>query len=417
MIKILHTADWHLGQLFYGYDRTFEHEQFLHWLKNTITELQVDVVLLSGDVFDLSNPAAVTIKLFYSFLQETTALNPNLQIIVTAGNHDSASRLESPKPLLVSTNIHIIGFIERDKSGSILFDKLMIPITDKNKQTKAWCMAVPFLRMGDYPICTDSSNPYAEGVTAFYKEAYHYVKKIKHPNQALLAMGHLHVQKAEISGMDDSERFIMGGVESLSADAFDADIAYVALGHIHKAQKIGGKEHIRYSGSPLPMSFSEIQYKHQVVIMELEDNKIQNIASHPVPVSVPLLRVPAKHQSLSEVLLALAELPNKEDENVQAPYLEVRVILHGPEPGLRHKIEEALEGKQVRLTRIDTQYAKEICSTPTQKNVQIDTTIHLDPTSLLQKVFAMKYNNPLPDNLQKMFQEVCEEIHQMENKA
>jgi len=160
-MKILHTADWHVGQLFHEYDRTYEHNNFLNWLVETLQNEKVDVLQISGDVFDLSNPSAASIKLFYTFLNRAVKANPELQIIITAGNHDSASRLESPKPLLESSNIHIIGLVEKNEDGNTDYDKLSIPLKDNVGEIKAWCLAIPFLRLGDYPIVADAENPYA----------------------------------------------------------------------------------------------------------------------------------------------------------------------------------------------------------------------------------------------------------------
>src|SRR5690242_1238982 len=143
-MNILHTADWHIGQLFYEYDRTNEHQQFLDWLLETLTTERINVLLISGDVFDLSNPSAASIKMFYAFLNQAVKKNPTLQIIVTAGNHDSASRLESPKPLLESSNIHIVGLIEKDEQGEVDYSKITIPLKDKAGNTKVWCIAAPF---------------------------------------------------------------------------------------------------------------------------------------------------------------------------------------------------------------------------------------------------------------------------------
>src|SRR5690606_27137934 len=112
-MKILHTADWHLGQLFHEYDRMLEHQQFLDWLVQTLQQEAIDVLLISGDVFDLSNPSAASIRQFYKFLNRAINIQPDLQIVVVAGNHDSASRLESPIPLLESSNIHIVGVVEK----------------------------------------------------------------------------------------------------------------------------------------------------------------------------------------------------------------------------------------------------------------------------------------------------------------
>lgn len=416
MIRILHTADWHIGQLFHEYDRGYEHRLFLEWLTTTLQEDEIDVLLISGDVFDQANPSAASLKLFYSFLNRSTKLNPHLQIIVTAGNHDSASRLESPRPLLESSNIHIVGVVEKDEKGEPDYSKITIPLKDRQGNTQAWCIAAPFLRLGDYPSMPDADNPYAEGVTAFYRNAYTYVQSVKAPSQAVIAMGHLHAQQAEISDADHTERLIMGGVESISAASFHPDIRYVALGHIHKAQRIGGNEHIRYSGSPLPMSFSETRYNHQVVLIDVEGDAVNDIRIKEVPVSVPLCRVPSAHSPVSEIISALEWMEPFDGEQRSAPYLEVRVLLDGPVPGLRHRVETALTGKNYRLAKIDVKYrtsptlsSKETPKHPEQLN-------ELKPLDVLSQSYKNKYDNPLPDELQKLFQLVLQEINELDKE-
>ncbi len=413
-MKILHTADWHIGQLFHEYDRTYEHQQFLNWLLETLINEHIDILLISGDVFDLSNPSAASIKMFYSFLNQAVKANADLQIIITAGNHDSPARLESPKPLLESSNIHIIGLIEKDENGRIDYSKIMIPLKGNDGNIKAWCIAAPFLRMGDYPVIANCENPYSEGVAAFYKEAFEYADSKRQAGQAIIVMGHLHTQQAEISDIDKMERLIMGGVECISASAFHESIAYVALGHIHKAQRIGGKEHIRYCGSPLPMSFSETNYKHQVVVFDLIDEKIESFKSIEIPVAVPLIQVPTVHSSLVDVLASLQQLPPLEGSYNIAPYLEVRVLLDGPEPGLRHKVETALAGKNIRLAKIDVRY--NIVLTDSEKNTAADRTQlnELKPLDVLHKVYQNKYNTPIPEDLVKLFQQVAQEVSEME---
>lgn len=406
-MKILHTADWHIGQLFHEYDRTFEHQQFLNWLVKILQEEQIDVLLISGDVFDLSNPGAASIRMFYSFLNQATSANSSLQIIITAGNHDSATRLESPKPLLESSNIHIIGVVEKDTEGSIDYDKLIIPLRNASGETQAWCLAVPFLRMGDYPPVADSTNPYTDGVAALYQDVFEYALKRKQDDQSIIAMGHLHTHSAEITDLDKTERLIMGGVECISATAFHEDIKYVALGHIHKAQRIGGKEHIRYSGSPLPMSFSELNYKHQVIVFDLHEDAIANLRSIEVPMSVSLKRVPAKHSPLHEVISLLEQLPSLDEDKEMSPYLEVRVLLEGPEPGLRHKVETALVGKHVRLAKIDVKYPQ---SNPNKREfITQDKLQELKPLDVFAKAYESKYNAEVPEDMVQLFKQVFEE--------
>jgi exonuclease SbcD len=408
-MKILHTADWHIGQLFHEYDRTYEHQQFLNWLVDTLQTEQIDVLLISGDVFDISNPSASSIKMFYSFLNKATKAIPDLQIVITAGNHDSASRLEAPKPLLESSNVHIIGLVEKDGEGNIDYQKLLVPIHDDSKNVKIWCLAIPFLRMGDYPTILNCANPYSEGVTALYKDAFEYASLKKQDGQTIIAMGHLHTHHAEVSDLDKTERLIMGGVECIPATAFHQDIKYVALGHIHKAQRIGGKEHIRYSGSPLPMSFSELNYKHQVIIFEL-DEEISELKSIEIPLSVPLQRIPQTPLPLHEVIGLLDNLPIMDNNLQTVPFLEVRILLDGPEPALRHKVETALAGKRVRLAKIDVKYPASTLEAA--EFITPDELSELQPFDVFGKVYQSRYNIDVPNDILQLFKQVAEEINQ-----
>ncbi|WPO84081.1 exonuclease SbcCD subunit D C-terminal domain-containing protein [Chryseobacterium sp. JJR-5R] len=406
-MKILHTADWHIGQLFHEYDRNAEHRQFLDWLVLTIQAEQIDVLLVSGDVFDISNPSAASVKLFYTFLNRAAGARQGLQIVITAGNHDSASRLEAPIPLLESSNIHIIGTIEKNGEGKINYEKLVIPLHDPSGNIKTWCLAIPFLRMGDYPVIPDCENPYAAGVAALYQEAFDYAEQKKQQGQTIIAMGHLHTHHAEVTDLDKTERLIMGGVECIPAAAFHPDIRYVALGHIHKAQRIGGKEHIRYSGSPLPMSFSELNYKHQVIVFEL-DQEISHLKSIEIPLFVPLQRISPAPLPLHEILALLEQLPSARDNPEVAPYLEVKVLVDGPEPALRHKIETALAGKHVKLTTIHQIYPASVKKVPeliTQEQLN-----ELQPSDIFEKAYQSRYNSSIPDGLMELFRQVTREI-------
>lgn len=414
-MKIIHTGDWHLGQLFYEYDRTFEHQMFLDWLINIIAEQQTDVLLISGDVFDLSNPSALTVRMFYTFLNRAVRANSDIQIVITAGNHDSPSRLESPKPLLESSNIHIIGMIEKDSDGNINFEKLVVPLKNKDGQIEILCLAIPFLRMGDYPIVAECSDPYAEGVAEMYKQVNDYALTQLKPDQSVIAMGHLYAAGAERSGNDEYERPILGNIECVSASAFPQDFKYVALGHIHKAQKIGGLDHIRYCGSPIPMSFSETNYSHQVISFDLNNGQIQNLHPIEIPTAIPLLRVPISHKSLHEVLSAISELPVAEVDLNIAPYLEAKVLLDGPEPGLRHKIETALKGKYARLAKIDVKHPMLAGDGETTfiTNKKLE---EIKPIEIFTKVYEAKYNVPVPEILTNLFNQVFQEVSQEENK-
>ncbi len=413
MLKILHTADWHMGQMFQRYDRFKEHEFFLKWLLETLEKEETDVLLISGDIFDISNPAAATIRQFYTFLNRAVTLNPALQIVVIAGNHDSPARIETPKPLLESSNIHLVGYVEKTAEKEIDCDKLIIPLKDKQGEVKAFCVAIPFLRIGDYPSMESNVNAYIDGVAALYDLVTKEAMARKSDYQGIIAMGHLHVQQAEITDMDRMERQIMGGVEGIPVSAFSNELAYVALGHIHKAQSVGGRQNVRYSGSPLPMSFSERNYKHQVVVFNLEGNTLSEMRFIEIPVCIPVISIPIVHAPIEEVLQTLDALPEVTGDKDLAPYLEVRVLEDRPDPSRRHKVEKALEGKYVRLATINLKSAVEEISEKSalESSKKLD---DLKPVDIFSKVYESKYGNAAPDDMLQLFNQVAFEVAQSE---
>lgn len=417
--NILHTADWHLGQLFYGYERTNEHRDFLDFLVKVIQEERIDALLISGDIFDYSNPSAATIKLFYSFLNRAMRVNPDLQIIVIAGNHDSPSRLEAPVPLLESTSIKIIGLVNKTDAGAINFNDFIVPIKAKNGSTIAYCLAVPFLRIGDYPSLPEATNSYTAGVESFYKGVYDVAASLRSNHEPIIAMGHLHTLDAEQTDMDKGERLIMGGQEFIPSSVFNDNIQYVALGHIHKAQTIGGKAHIRYPGSPIPVSFSEHQYKHQVVKFVIEESEVRNITPITIPVTVSLKRVPDSHEPMDSVIQKLREIDDRkrDDDEAYLPFLEVRVLLHQPEPGLKNKIEKALENKRVRLAKIDI---KNSGSKENPSNSSLSSLNKLEdviPEELLIRHFKTKFGGEPSTEMMRLFKEAVRLAHDEMNNT
>lgn len=411
MMTIIHTSDWHLGQTFFGHNRENEHAAFLEWLYKTLSEEQADALLISGDIFDVSNPSASSLKLFYSFLQKITTDMPHLQIIITAGNHDSPSRLETPLPLLEGRNIIIKGEVPK-KSGIINYEDLIIPLYNKDKEIEAYCLAVPYLRQGDYPR-VDSNNPYTAGVEELYKELYRYVEPLK-KEYGIIAMGHLQAIGSDIAKVDYSEKMIIGGLEAVSPSIF-SKFNYTALGHIHKAQRLNKNEHIRYAGSPLPMSFAEKNYKHGVVKVVLNKTStisIERLAYNP---PIKLLSIPDKGSAKpDEILTLIDQIPNKESENReeinQYPYLEIRVLLSEPEPLLAKHIGDKIDTKRVRLARIVNDFKREDDTTNLEElnNEGLD---QLRPSDIANRHYKSIYKEEMPPKLEELFHEACMNIN------
>jgi exonuclease SbcD len=238
------------------------------------------------------------------------------------------------------------------------FERLLVPLHDSKGQVQAWVAAVPYLRPADLPQVQTEGDRLIEGVREVYGLTLEAARRRRQPGQALVAMGHCYMVGTDLSLL--SERKILGGNQhALPVDLFPEDVAYAALGHLHKAQRVGGREGVRYSGSPLPLSLSEAHYRHQVWLVELEGEGLGSVRSLPVPRTADMVRVPSRDAApLEEVLEMLKALPKLEKDTPEQarPYLEVCVTLPRPEPSLRRKVEAALEGKAARLVKLTPSY-------------------------------------------------------------
>jgi exonuclease SbcD len=402
-MRLLHTSDWHLGQSLNQYERSFEHAQFLGWLLDTLEAEKVDALVIAGDVFDSTNPSAASQTLLYQFLTQARRRVPHLGIVMTAGNHDSPGRMEAPAPFLSLFDAIVVGQIG-GASDCIDWDRIVVPLKNRTGQVAAWCIAMPFLRPSDAPRMEGAADTYMAGVGALYASAYEHAAGKRNDGQAIIAMGHCHTIGGKVS--EDSERrIVIGGSEALSASVFDPGIAYVALGHLHLAQKVGGDPSRRYCGSPLPMSFSEIDYPHQVVVVELDGANVSSIREVPIPRSVDLLRVPKQAAPLDEVLEQLKALSLPDLPESQWPYLQVRVQLTQPEPSLRTQIESALAGKPVRLVRIETTSAK-TAESQAAPLVSIDELSNLAPAGFFERLYRHRYGESPPADIMAAFTEL-----------
>lgn len=357
MLKVLHTADWHLGQAFCGFDRDEEHSRFLDWLLSQLWFRQPDVLLISGDIFDSVNPSALAQQRYYSFLAKAHESQPALQIVITAGNHDAAARLEAPAGLLDTLNIRVVGTVQRKDNGDIDLRRFLVPITDADDNVTALVLAVPFLRPSDVPLLPNAADPYLDGVRELYRqvtEAAVALRDRRYPDAALIAMGHCHLYGGSESP-ESERRLVVGGAEAIAVNVFDSQIAYVALGHLHRAQKFDDGR-VRYSGSPIPLSFAESGYRHQILQITLEGRHLSAVDEVQVPRTTSFIRVPESSSLPVEDLLP--QLQNLElDVGLpldQQPFLEVRVREEGPDPTRRTRIEQALEDQPIRLASIKT---------------------------------------------------------------
>ncbi len=356
--RLVHTSDWHLGHTLHGFARGFEHSRFLGWLEDRLAELQADALVVTGDIYDKQNPPTAATSLLYRFVAGIKRRCPQLDVVLIGGNHDSAGRLEAPQPLLSAFGVHVVGSLPWRDDGQLDTDRVLVPLTDPHGDIAAWCAAVPFLRPGDLPAEAGDEHPAIAGTRSVYGRVAEAMDARREPRQAAVFTGHCTVRGAALSEM--SERHILiGGQHALPVDAIAATADYVALGHLHRPQSVGGDRAICYAGSPIPLAVDERSYRHRIIVADFDDGRLSDTLSLDIPRCVEFLRVPdAGAAPLDDVLYALGRLCGDGNGNPDMrPFLEVAVTVTEPVPDLRQRVEAAVAGSAVRLTRIVPHHA------------------------------------------------------------
>ncbi|HEX8540373.1 MAG TPA: exonuclease SbcCD subunit D C-terminal domain-containing protein [Pseudomonas sp.] len=407
-MRLFHTSDWHLGQNLHGQERDFEHASFLTWLLARLAERQPDVLLIAGDIFDTVNPPVKAQERLYDFIVNAHEQQPKLTIVMIAGNHDSGSRIELPAPLMRRLRTHALGRVLWLDDGTLDVERLLLPLPDAEGEIGAWCLALPFLRPAEVTGATLGDN-YLRGIGRVHELLIEAANLKRQPGQALIAISHAHMAGGSVS--EDSERsLIIGNAEALPASLFGPSITYVALGHLHKPQRVNGEERIRYSGSPIPLSFSEIGYAHQILEITCEGDQLRSVETLLIPRAVNLQRIgPAP---LAELLVQLKDLPDIDllADIERQPWLEVRVRLDEPQPDLRNQIEGALQGKAVRLVRIAAEYAghgRGDGSDDGEGLIELD---QLNPLELFSRAWQENYGSEVDEQTLTDFATLLQEV-------
>lgn len=332
-MRILHTSDWHIGHKLYERSRTEEHRQFLEWLLEVIKSKEVELLLVSGDIFDSALPSAESVDLYYQFLfrlyEETDA-----SAIIIAGNHDSTVRLSAPRKFLEMARINVIGRLPNQLSECI------VSFSDFH------VVALPYIPESDvlshvsFESKVDASVRYRQAIKKIYSEC---LSKIADEKPVIL-MGHFFLYGGEKS---DSERTIqIGGTQSIRKTDLPSNLCYTALGHLHRPQRLKNTEYpVVYSGSPLPMNFKEATYNQKLYILDLEN---QARGSHS-DIQITEIDVPV-FKKLESVIGTYENLILKANfGDWTGKYIEVKLKLNSPKIGVGDEIRQifAKQGGEV----------------------------------------------------------------------
>jgi DNA repair protein SbcD/Mre11 len=348
-MRLLHTSDWHLGQHFMGKSRQAEHQALIDWLLEQVDERAVDAVLIAGDIFDTGTPPSYARELYSQLVVRLHAAG--VPLLLLGGNHDSVATLGESRELLARLGATVIPASGEDVAAQI------VVLPQRNGRPGCIVCAIPFIRPRD--VLHSQAGQSAEDKQVSLQQAIqrHYAavyaaaleKRDTLPGQLpIVATGHLTTVGASAS--ESVREIYVGALEAFPTSAFPpAD--YIALGHIHRPQKVGGLEHIRYCGSPLPLSFDEARQTKEMLLVDLDATGLKAVTPLPVPVFQGLVAVSGNLDSLRGAIGAAAA----EGSSERPAWLEVTVVDDDYLADLPSRIEALTAGWPVEVLRIRRQ--------------------------------------------------------------
>lgn len=360
VLKILHTSDWHLGRTLYGRKRYLEFEAFLDWLAQTIEQHQIEVLLVAGDVFDTNAPSNRAQSLYYKFLCRI-ANSACRHVVVIAGNHDSPSFLNAPKELLKALNVHVLGAV-----GEHVEDEVLL-LRQADGIPELLVCAVPYLRDRDIRVADagesleDKDQKIRQGIRDHYAQVAAEAERQRGElavQVPIIGMGHLFTAGGQTVEGDGVRELYVGSLAHVKADIFPDCFDYLALGHLHVPQKVGGSEVKRYCGSPIAMGFGEAKQEKSVCLVDLPSITAPNqnsgdetalretkVQLEAVPCFQKLERIRGDWSDLEERLKELCETQ---------PQAWLEVIYDGDEVigDLRERLEAVIAHTEIEILRV-----------------------------------------------------------------
>ncbi len=406
-MRILHTSDWHLGRSLYGRKRYEEFSAFLDWLASIMEEEKVDVLLVAGDVFDTSTPSNRAQELYYRFLCRVGA-SCCRHVVIIAGNHDSPSFLNAPRELLRVLNVHVAGSI----SGNL--EEEVIVLWADGKPGAIVC-AVPYLRDKDIrrvepgETMDDKNAKLLEGLKKHYaavcaiaEQKRTAFKQTGNGDIPIIAMGHLFTSGGKTVEGDGVRELYVGSLVHVGKEVFPGSIDYLALGHLHVPQTVGREEHMRYSGSPIPMGYGEAGHEKKVVLVDFRNTR-PYIQERPVPCFQKLIRIAGSRDEIHARLEVLKK-------GNSTAWLEIEYTGSGIPGNLREMLDEAVVGSAMEIRRIKNRRVMEGIISKAKDNETLD---ELEPGDVFIRCLDA-YEVPDEDRqeLEGSYQEIIRSLHE-----
>ena len=346
-MRIIHSSDWHIGQNFMNKSRESEHRAFLNFLLTNLINLGVDALVVAGDIFDTGTPPSYARNLYFDFLKEAKEKWGG-QIVIVGGNHDSVATLSESEALLQLANTIVVGGAKDDPTEEVfVLNKL-------SGEPGAVICAVPFLRDRDVrksqagEDATAKSEALRQGISKHYSDVYEVARekdKELGGNLPLIATAHLTTQGGTLT--EGVRELYIGTLQGYASEDFPADFDYIALGHLHKKQIMGQRDHIRYCGSPIPLSFIEAEYERTVNLVDFAADKSITVEEIVVPVTQELQTLRGNIMKITESLQNL--LMESGDKSV---WLEIEVEVDESQGAVSKEFNAIVEGSNIEILRI-----------------------------------------------------------------
>ncbi|WP_313448969.1 exonuclease subunit SbcD [Atlantibacter hermannii] len=304
-MRILHTSDWHLGQNFYTKSRAPEHQAFLTWLRQTAADQQVDAIIVAGDIFDTGSPPSYARELYNRFVVELQ--QTGCELIVLAGNHDSVATLNESRELLACLNTRVIASAQLQPEGQAII------LNKRNGEPGAVLCPIPFLRPRDITKSragesgSEKQLQLLDAITLHYQACFDAACQLR-GEQALPIIATGHLTALGVTKTDAVRDIYIGTLDAFPASHFP-EAHYIALGHIHRAQTVAQSEHIRYCGSPIPLSFDETGSPKVVNLVEFSGASLTKVTPLAVPVTQPLAMIKGTLAQIEQQLQQWRDAP------------------------------------------------------------------------------------------------------------
>ena len=410
-MRLIHTSDWHLGQHFYGKSRANEHQQFLNWLLTQVTTHNVDAIIVAGDIFDTTTPPSYAREMYFDFIAKLH--QQACSLVILAGNHDSVAMLTESKQVLAHLSTQVIAQAGMDEKEQL------VTLRNPQGEVQALICAIPFIRPRD--VLTSQAGQSAsqkqgdlqQAISDYYQKNVAFAQKQREALQAnipIIATGHL--TTVGVTCSESVRDIYIGSLAAFPANAFP-QVDYIALGHIHRGQKVAKNNHIRYSGSPIALSFDEANQEKQVLMVDFAQGKLKDISPLVVPCFQPLAMLKTNLTDLVADIKALMSKFSTQLTNKQGKiWLDIEINHSDYLADLQQRIESLVDDLPVEVLRVRREKSLQQLATVIAENTTLNELSEIEAFEqrLTLEIWPAEEDEQRKQRLQQLYKQLVNEV-------